>query len=175
MVLFQRILTNFYPLFSVLFLFFGRSKKENEVQAPAESGMPLPVPKGVKSPLDEQDKPIFRIEQPTIPALPELKDPKTINIRYPLIPPYAFARIRWDNEATELIYEIEEPQLTEKENKTLEILEDGIKELINLSFISVKDRDTVLLYLEKNIRVLLTELSIDLDIESYLKIMYYIY
>ena len=107
--------------------------------------------------------------------MPELKDPRQLNIKYPLIPPYTFAHIYWDESNTELVYDIEEPELTEKENETLILLEDGIKELINLSFISVKDKDTVLLYLEKNIKVLLTELSIELTNESFVKIMYYIY
>ncbi len=123
----------------------------------------------------KDNKTIFKIEQPTIPNLPEANDPRTLDVRYPLIPPYAFARIRWDDKETELFYEIEEPQITEKEKQILDTLEEGIKELINLSFISVSDKQTVLIYLEKNIKVLITELSIDINMESYLKIMYYIY
>ena len=124
---------------------------------------------------DQAEQPLFKLEQFTLPNLPDAKDMRNTDLRYPLIPPYTFAHIRWDAKETELVYEIEEPQLTLQEKQTLEILEDGIKELINLSFISVNDRDTVILYLEKNIRVLLTELSIQLTTESYLKIMYYIY
>ena len=123
----------------------------------------------------QEDKPAFQIEQPTIPGLPDFRDPKTVNVRYPLIPPYTFARISWDSAESELTYTIEEPILTDKEKDTLKILEDGVKELINLSYISVNDKNTILIYLEKNIRVLLTELSIDLPMDSFLKIMYYIY
>ena len=154
---------------------FDKKKEETvNLQGPPVPHMPTPGNLKVGS-VTKEEKPLFRIDQPTIPNLPELKDPKLLDIRYPLIPPYTFARIRWDSANTELVYEIEEPQLSEKEKKTLDILEDGIKELINLSFISVSDKQTVLLYLEKNIRVLLTELSIDISMESYLKIMYYIY
>lgn len=161
---------------------FGLSKKENKGMDKTQQNTgtvptPVPLPVGVTSTssISKEDKALFRIEQPTIPNLPDIKDPKLVDIIYPLIPPYTFARIMWDNPATELVYEIEEPKLTEKEKQILDTLEEGIRELINLSFISVKDRETVLIYLEKNIRVLLTELSIDLTIESYLKIMYYIY
>ena len=142
-----------------------------------QKNQPPPSPQNIKPviPITKETQPLFKIEQQTIQNLPEAKDPRTLDIKYPLIPPYTFARIRWDPKETELVYEIEEPQLTDKEKKTLDVLEDGIKELINLSFISVNDKQTVLIYLEKNIRVLLTELSINISLESYLKIMYYIY
>ncbi len=177
MVLLNSLIWSFYPFSSLLFL-FGK-KKEETTQAPATQGIPVPqqnIPTPGNIPAAKaEEKPIFRIEQPTIPMLPDVKDPATFSIKYPLIPPYTFARIRWDSAATELVYEIEEPVLTDNEKQVLDTLEDGIKELINLSFISVKDRDTVLIYLEKNIRVLLAELSIELSTESFLKIMYYIY
>ncbi len=152
-------------------LLFGKTREESIPKPPEKEN----IVKTPKPNYSNEEKLIFRIEQPTIPSLPEIKDGAIVNIRYPLIPPYAFARIRWDQDATELVYEIEEPKLDNKEKKVLDTLEEGIKELINLSFISVKDKDTVLIYLEKNIRVLLSELSIELEIESYLKIMYYIY
>ncbi|HLC58566.1 MAG TPA: hypothetical protein VJI68_01780, partial [Candidatus Nanoarchaeia archaeon] len=149
-----------------LFLF---GKKQETSTAP----IPSPIPKPTN--IVQGDKPLFRIEQTTIPKLPDIKDMKQIDIRYPLIPPYTFARIKWDEKENELVYFIEEPKLSNEEKNTLDILEEGIKELINLSFISVKDRETVIIYLEKNIKVLLTELSINLNLDSYLKIMYYIY
>ncbi len=151
-------------IIAVVITLLKKSKDSKQKQPSIKSVQPI-----------SEDKPTFQIEQPTIPGLPELKDPKTINIRYPLIPPYTFARIAWDNANSELVYTIEEPILSDKEKEVLSLLEDGVRELINLSFITVKDKNTVLIYLEKNIRVLLTELSIDLPLDSFLKIMYYIY
>ena len=121
------------------------------------------------------EEPLFSIDKKVVPNIPEYKDLTKVDIKYDLVPPYAYAQIKWDEESTELIYKVIEPKLSDKEKKTLNILEEGIKELINLSFISVKDSNTILVYLEKNIKVLLTELSIKLTTESYLKIMYYIY
>ncbi|MBI2148543.1 Flp pilus assembly complex ATPase component TadA [Candidatus Woesearchaeota archaeon] len=155
-------------------LFSGFKKEASKENQTAQNNK-TPIPQAAPTSIKKETQPLFKIEQPTIPNLPEAKDPKTIDIRYPLIPPYTFARIRWDQKETELVYEIEEPNITDKEKQILDTLEEGIKELINLSFISVKDKETVLLYLEKNIRVLLTELSIELTTDSYLKIMYYIY
>ena len=166
-----------------LFSSLKKDSSKNEEQKPIQPALPVPQQdskqqvkeENTTNNINKDAKLFFKIEQPTIPSLPEAKDQRTIDVKYPLIPPYAFARIRWDQKETELVYEIEEPQLTDKEEKILETLEEGIKELINLSFISVKDKDTVLIYLEKNIKVLLTELSIQITMDSYLKIMYYIY
>lgn len=121
------------------------------------------------------EKPKFAVEtNANLPVFPEIEKEK-INIRYPLIAPYAFAHIFWDNENKELVYFIEEPMLNDEQKKVLELLEEGIRELINISFISVKSQDTAIEYLEKNLRTLLDELRIELSKESYLKIMYYIY
>lgn len=134
------------------------------------------VKTGVREIQSEEEKPIFQIDTSNaIPSLPDIKDVTQIDIRYPLIPPYTFAHVHWDAPNTELVYDIEEPILNAEEKENLIVLEDGIRELINLSYISVKDKNTILIYLEKNVKILLTELSISLNMDSYLKIMYYIY
>jgi archaeal flagellar protein FlaI len=122
-----------------------------------------------------EEKPTFTID--TNIQMPTFADgdKDKINIKYPLVAPYAYAHIFWDTENKELVYFIEEPVLNAEQKKILEILEEGIKELINISFISVKSQETIIKYLEKNLRVLLDELRIELSKESYLKIMYYIY
>ena len=65
--------------------------------------------------------------------------------------------------------------LDEKEAGILNLLENSINELINISFIGMKSNDIVIEYLEKNLRVLLSELKIKITKESFLKLMYYIY
>ncbi|MFA4887319.1 MAG: ATPase, T2SS/T4P/T4SS family [Candidatus Nanoarchaeia archaeon] len=154
-----------------------KKKKESDPAQPVQAQSQNPGAKVQnKTPPVQVEQPIFKLEKNEgIPNLPELKDPTQLNVRYPLIPPYAFAHVHWDAANTELVYEIEEPVLTEKEQEVLKTLEEGIKELINLSFISVNNKEIVMVYLEKNIRILLTELAIDLSLDSYLKIMYYIY
>ena len=123
-----------------------------------------------------EEVPLFHLDfKPEIPPLPEVADKVAVNVRYPLIPPYAYAHIYWDENFKELIYRVEEPELTSYEKRVLAILEEGIKELINISFVSLQEGDTLIRYLEKNIRVLLDELRIKLTKYSYLKLMYYIY
>ncbi len=123
-----------------------------------------------------EETPTFSIDTNIqIPRFLDVLEKEKINIRYPLIPPYAYAHIFWDIENKELVYFVEEPVLNEEQKKILDILEDGIKELINISFIAVKSQDAIIQYLEKNLKVLLDELRIELSKDSYLKIMYYIY
>ncbi|MBS3159330.1 Flp pilus assembly complex ATPase component TadA [Candidatus Woesearchaeota archaeon] len=144
--------------------------------APAQ---PIPQKVPLKPPqqqIKQPDKPLFQIKlQEGIPNIPGLDNPILIDVRYPLIEPYAYAHIYWDKNDIELIYKIEEPLLSQQEKNLLDTLEEGIKEIINLSFISVSDSDVLILYLEKNIKILLSELSIKVTLDAFLKIMYYIY
>ncbi len=127
-------------------------------------------------PVQQIEPILFKIESnPHIPIMPDFDDKKLINIRYPLISPYAYAHIHWSEEHKELIYEVEEPLLTKEESDILSFLSSGIKELINISFIGVKEGETVIRYLEKNINVLLSELNISISRDTYLRLMYYIY
>ena len=165
------------------FLFSKKKEETTEIPKPNSTPKPpkgsptIPKPDIIKPDLKalaEEDI-IFELQEPEIGKLPDTKDLATIDVTYPLIPPYANAHIYWNPEKHELIYEIQEPELTAEEQKILKTLENGIKELINLSYISVKDKNAILVYLEKNIRVLLTELSIELTKDSFLRLMYYIY
>ena len=126
--------------------------------------------------VQESYKPMFKVNlKPIAPKFPSVVDAIQIDIKYPLVDPYAFAHIYWDKQNDELVYQVEEPVLTVNEKKVLNVLEEGIKELINMSFIGVKEEEVIIEYLEKNTRVLLDELDIRISNESFLKLMYYIY
>lgn len=128
-----------------------------------------------KKEIQQENRVKFSIGQPKITALPDLVDKTTIDVRYELIPPFVSVHIFWDRANNELVYNVEEPILDLKERTVLHIVEEGIKELINISFIGIKDVDTIIEYLEKNIKVLLDELRIKISDESFVKIMYYVY
>lgn len=115
------------------------------------------------------------IKQHDIVQLPDFDKNTGLNIIYPLLEPYAYAHIYWDNENNEIVYEIQEPVLNDEEKKTLETLENGLNELINISFINVNKENKIIEYLEKNLRVLIDEYKIKISDESFLKVMYYIY
>ena len=146
-------------------------KKEN-----SEKTKNLPeMPKKELSELPDRKQNSFKIEIPgAIPSFPNVEKQK-LDFTYPLLPPYANAHIFWDSESKEIMYEVDEPKLDTEEIKTLSILEEGIKELINISYLGMSKKGSIIEYLEKNIKVLLNELRINLSQESYLKLMYYIY
>ena len=126
-------------------------------------------------PKSKQKEHKFQIQKnQEIQKLPDLPR-QQIDVRYPLLAPYAYAHLKWDEGSRSLVYTLEEPQLEIREKKVLNLLEDGIKELLNISYLSTSKGETIIEYLEKNIKALLTELRIKLTKESYQKIMYYIY
>ncbi|MFH1066044.1 MAG: ATPase, T2SS/T4P/T4SS family [Nanoarchaeota archaeon] len=121
-------------------------------------------------------KPIFKIAFPdNIPVLPDPKDITTINVRYRVIEPFVDIHIYWDNPNNELAYEVEEPKLTEAEAKNLRLLEEGLTELINISYINIEDINIVIEFLEKTLKILLDEFGIKVSEETFLKYMYFLY
>ena len=120
-----------------MFLKFKKKGKETSSDAPVPGSADAPS-QGVQS--------TFHVSTPRIIELPDLKDLRKIDVTYPLIEPYAFVRIYWNYKSHELVYEIIEPVLSEQEQRILEKLERGIEELINISFIAIKNSDVVIQY-----------------------------
>ncbi|MEM3370445.1 MAG: type II/IV secretion system ATPase subunit [Candidatus Woesearchaeota archaeon] len=117
----------------------------------------------------------FRLNPPRIIPLPELKDFKEVDVRYPLIPPYAFAHIYWDEEKKELRYDVEEFPLDKVEEELLKLIMTGIEEVLDVSASKLRSTETMIEYLEKSVRAILAELGAKISEKSYIKIMYYVY
>ena len=112
---------------------------------------------------------------PPIPAIPIIKDKTKINVRYTLISPYTTVHIYWDNAISELRYEIEEPILNEEEVQTLNKIENGMREIINVNVVVEKTQQAVLEYLDKTARLLIEELGLRVNESMYKKLFYYMY
>ena len=112
---------------------------------------------------------------PAVPALKGIQDKTQVDIRYPLISPFAFAHIYWNSEHGELAYELEEPVLDEREGEVLHELEEAMKDIINVDVVHEKDIQSLIEYTDKTARLLISELSISLNDESYNKIFYYLF
>jgi len=113
--------------------------------------------------------------KPEIPPLPKLSDRTKIDVRYALIPPYAFVHIYWNPSEQEIMYEVEEPQLNDYEKQILTKLEDGMKEVININLLTEKTTEALLEYIDKTAKLLISELVLKVSEESYKKIFYYLY
>jgi len=103
------------------------------------------------------------------------KDVTKINITYPLIEPFAYANIKWEPSAKELIYYVLEPKMTEEENELLKKIADGLVELIDVGISSMKESYKAIDYLQQNLNKVVKEYGITLNPNQYSKIMYFIY
>ncbi len=112
---------------------------------------------------------------PIVPALPKTMDKTKVDVRYSLIEPFANAHIYWDNEAGELIYDIEEPVLKDNEKDAIKKLEDAMIELINVNVVTEKTPEKIMAYVDKTAKFLISELNLKIESGSYEKIFYYLY
>ncbi len=112
---------------------------------------------------------------PSIPHLKKIEDKTKINVRYTLISPYVSVHIYWNKREGELIYEVEEPELDENEKNLLDSLESHINELINVNILVESTVESMINYIDKTSRMLIEELSLKIDEESYRKIFYYLF
>jgi archaeal flagellar protein FlaI len=112
---------------------------------------------------------------PGIPALPHMDDKTKIDVRYALIPPFAFVHIYWNAQTSELVYELEEPLLSSAEREVLEEVEKNMREVININVLVEKTTEAMLEYLDKTARLLMNELSLSISSEGYKKIFFYLY
>jgi archaeal flagellar protein FlaI len=112
---------------------------------------------------------------PGIPALPRVDDKTKINVRYTLISPYVSVHIYWDEKQGELLYEVEEPVLNEEEQASLETLELSLEEMINVNVVVQKTTESLIEYIDNTSRLLIEELDLNINEDSYKKLFYYLF
>ncbi len=112
---------------------------------------------------------------PQVPSLFKEKDKKNINVRYMVISPYASVHIFWDEKNQEVSYELEEPLLDDAEKKYLEKIEQAMHEMININLIIERTKETLIEYVDKTTRLIISELGIRMPQSSYEKIFYFLY
>jgi len=111
---------------------------------------------------------------PEIPKLPDLKDKAKVNVRYGLIEPFAFAHIYWNSKLFELVYDVEEPILDDREMNYKSELISAMKDLINFDEAVERSTPGLLDYIDRMFKVLAVEFGMDINYESYQKIFYYL-
>jgi heat shock protein HspQ len=117
-----------------------------------------------------KDYPKVEIDfNPKFENLKKIKDKTAVNVRYCLVKPFAFAHIYWNEKELELIYEVEEPELTPEEEKYRDELVSSMREVINFDNVVEKDQDKLLEYINKMEKILAIELGMNLSYEAYKK------
>jgi len=118
----------------------------------------------------------FTIESPkAFVELPPTDDLKKVDARYPLILPFAYAHIIWNPREKQLNYFLEEPKLTEEEKKILQRISSNLIDVIEVGLSSIKSTPEAIKYLEEQIKKVVKEFSIPVNLEQYTRVMYYIY
>jgi len=112
---------------------------------------------------------------PSIPPMVAIKDKTKVDVRYMLIYPYVSAHVYWNAKINELVYEVEEPILDEKEKQDLAELEKAMTEIVNINIIVEKTQEAMVDYINKTAKLLIDELSLKISEEEYKKIFYYLY
>jgi flagellar protein FlaI len=108
------------------------------------------------------------------PQIKKIEDKTKVDVRYALVSPFAFAHIHWDPKEMEVVYEVEEPNLNVKEKQYLLEIISAMKDLINFNEIIDNDKEKLLDYIDQMLKVLATELGMNIPNESYNKIYYYL-
>ncbi len=113
---------------------------------------------------------------PQVPAIPIAEDKTKIDVRYMVIAPFASIHIYYDNKIGEVIYDVEEPILNEEEKPILEKIESAMKEVVNINMVSDDYSEQSLIdYVDKTARLIISELGIQIEEDAYTKIFYYLY
>lgn len=111
---------------------------------------------------------------PKIPPMKKVKDKTKVNVRYCIVSPFCYVHIHWDPVQYELIYEVEEPILSQEEILQKEQLVKAMRSMINFSEIIGGKKETLFEYIDKRLKLLAIELGLEIPYESYKKIYYYL-
>ncbi len=100
---------------------------------------------------------------------------QNIDVRYELIPPFAYARLYWDSVQEGLVYEVLQPSLSQKEQEIFERISSGITKSIGVDIAQFINRKEMLAYIQKEVRSVIDEEGIFLEPGQYTRLLYYIY
>jgi len=126
--------------------------------------------------IEESKLPSFKYEPSDVfVELPPQKDFSKIDFKYTLLKDFANAHIKWDPELKQVVYILEEPELTDQDKKILNKMSSALINLIEVGLTTIKGSSEAMTYLEKQIKKAMKDLSINLTQEQYIKMMYYIH
>jgi len=81
-----------------------------------------------------------------------------------------------DEETSEVVYEVEEPLISDEDRKNLGRIEEAMREIVNLNLLSgEKTIEALLDYIDKTARLIISELDLKVGEGVYDRIFYYLY
>lgn len=121
----------------------------------------------IQKPKDEGNKyPVFLAKEPkgfiVIPSFPDITK---VDVTYPLIEPFAYAKISWDPEGRKLIYRVVEPAMEGDDIGTMKKIEEGLMEVIDVKMSVLKNRMEAIQYLQSKIQKVLDDMNMKLSNE----------
>ncbi len=135
--------------------------------------------KGIFWKIGEKEKkefPEFMVAEPRhLIVMPAMLDPTQIDIRYPLLEPFAYTRIKWEPTKKEPLYNITEPILDEEDRILYSKIVKGLLEIVDVELSKIKNPEEARNYIEAQVQKVIIEYGLQLKPEKYLKLMYYIY
>lgn len=91
----------------------------------------------------------------------------------PVRPPYSFARVLFDKDRSEYLYETWEPRLNQREEDMLNLIKDSLMRTLEYNFEKMGERNKEQ-FLKESVNGFIKSRSIKLDDQSKEKIVYYI-
>ena len=113
---------------------------------------------------------------PKVPSIPRTNDKTKIDVRYSVIAPFVSIHIYYDPAYGEVIYEVEEPILSDMDKSNFEKIEMAMREIVNVSLLSgERTPENLIEYVDKTAKLIISELGLSVSSDSYKKIFYYLY
>ena len=92
--------------------------------------------------------PHIEIKEPKhLIIFPAFKKATEIDLKYPLLEPFVYAHIRWDQQKRGLFYEVLEPSLSKNEREMFETVKKDLLEIIDVELSAVREEGKILQYL----------------------------
>jgi len=113
---------------------------------------------------------------PQVPALPRFDDKTKIDVRYMVIAPYVSIHVYYDAKAGEVVYDVEEPIIPEEDKANLVKIEQAMREIVDVNMAGTENgKEGLLDYIDKTARLIISELGLVIEENSYNKMFYYLY
>jgi flagellar protein FlaI len=110
------------------------------------------------------------------PSIPNFEDKTKIDVRYMVIDPYVSIHVYYEQESGEVVYEVEEPVISKEEKEVLDRISLSMREVINVSInAEEKGVEGLIDYIDKTARVIISELGLKIEEESFFRMFYYLY